>query len=200
MTTRFSHVKKLFFILAVSFVAEIALAQNTDGTSNSTVVAPKPDVQTHHYPDGRVVEYSKPRFLDIITKLPEGLIGSTKEAFTKDKILPWVVIGASTVYLYDQDAYILQDIQKQGREIGIGNDDNTKPIWTIGTQDIIRLPTDTGSFLYFLGDGWMHIGIAGGFYAYGEKYMDYRAQNTSFQLFHGMALSTFFSQLFSVNF
>lgn len=181
MLTRISLKQKFFFILVLGFVAQPTWSQ-------------KPDVQTYYYPDGRVVEYSKPQFLDIITRLPEGLVGSTKEVFTKDKILPWVVIGASTIYLYDQDPYILQDIQKQGRDLGLGNSDNTKPVWTIGTQDILRLPTDTGSFLYFLGDGWMHIGIAGGFYAYGEKHMDYRAQNTSYQLLHGMALSTFFNQ------
>lgn len=197
-TTSFSQIKKIFFILTLCLASESVFSQTTNAASSTTEVpaqvAEKPDVQTYTYPDGRVVEYSKPKFLEVVTRLPEALLGSTKEAFTKDKIVPWIVIGATTVYLYDQDPNILYDIQKQGRDSGIGNEDNTKPIISIGKQDILRLPTDTGSLLYFLGDGWMHFGIAGGFYYYGEKNLDYRAQNTSFQILHGMALSTFFSQ------
>lgn len=194
MPTTYFQIQKLVFILAFCLISQVTFAQTQDGTSNTTEVAAATDVQTYTYPDGRIVEYSKPRFLDVVTELPGAMWGSTKEAFTKDKLVPWLVIGASTYYLYDQDYYILQDIQKQGRDIGIGNSDNTKPIWTIGTQDIIRLPTDTGSFLYFLGDGWMHFGIAGGLYLYGDNKNDYRAQNTSLQIVHGMALSTIFNQ------
>lgn len=152
------------------------------------------NVQIYHLANGKTVSYSKPRFMDIITEIPSAAVGSTKEAFTKDKIVPWLAIAASTYYLYDQDPYILADIQKQGRDIGIGNADNTKAVYSIGTQDILRLPTDTGSLFYFLGDGWIHFGIAGGFYAYGSHKDDYRTQNTSFQIAHGMALSTLFNQ------
>lgn len=133
-------------------------------------------------------------YLKLITEIPATSLRGLDTAFSKKAIPWWAGILVSTAVLYHNDEVILRDWQQEGRNAGIGNEDNTRPILYIGDIDLIRLPTDTGSFLYFLGDGWMHFGIAGGFYFYGRNHNDTRAFNTGLRIAHGMAVSTMFSQ------
>ncbi len=133
-------------------------------------------------------------YLDLITEIPATSLRGLDTAFSKKAVPWWIGIIASTAVLYHNDEVILRDWQREGRNAGIGNGDNTRPILYIGDIDLLRLPTDTGSFLYFLGDGWMHFGMAGGFYFYGRNNNDNRALNTGLRIAHGMGVSTIFSQ------
>ena len=133
-------------------------------------------------------------YLKLITEIPATSLRGMDTAFSKKAVPWWAGIIASTAVLYHNDEVVLRDIQREGRNAGIGNEDNTRPILYVGDIDLIRLPTDTGSFLYFLGDGWMHFSIAGGFYFYGRNNNDSRAFNTGLRIAHGMAVSTIFSQ------
>ncbi|MCB0362332.1 MAG: phosphatase PAP2 family protein, partial [Bdellovibrionales bacterium] len=100
--------------------------------------------------------------------------------------------STALTYHYDQD--ILDGVQEFGREVGLGNEDNTKTVWRAGPYPLLRLPTDTGSSLYFFGDGWVHVGTAVGFLLTGYWGEFTRPWNTGLQLFHGMFVSTLFSQ------
>lgn len=123
---------------------------------------------------------------------------TTKEAlsisFSKDAIPWWGVILGSTGVLYQYDEELYSDFQRKGRAWGIGNEDNTKQVVTLGGQELVRLPSDTGSAMYFLGDGWMHAGIATGFATVGQFTKDTRAFNTGVMIAHGMVVSTVFNQ------
>lgn len=141
-----------------------------------------------------VQQETKIPFMDIFWKMPETSWNGIKMSFTKESIPWWVGITGSTLILVHNDEKILNDIQADGRNMGIGNEDNTRPIIYFGDIDIIRLPTDTGSFLYFLGDGWMHGGIAAGFALTGHLTDDNRAYNTGLRIMHGMMVSTIFNQ------
>ena len=132
---------------------------------------------------------------DVVTEIPATSLRGLDTAFSKKAIPWWAGILVSTAVLYHNDEVILRDWQLEGRNAGIGNEDNTRPILYIGDIDLLRLPTDTGSLLYFLGDGWTHAGMAAGFYFYGKNNSDARAYNTGLQIAHGMAVSTMFSQL-----
>lgn len=134
-------------------------------------------------------------FQDVFLKMPETSWNGLKLGFSKESIPWWVGIAGSTWILYNNDEVILRDVQADGRRMGIGNEDKTKAALSIGEIDIIRLPTDTGSWMYFLGDGWMHGGIALGFSATGYFTEDNRAYNTGLRIMHGMMVSTIFSQL-----
>lgn len=97
--------------------------------------------------------------------------------------------------LYNNDEVILENWQREGRAAGLGNTDKTKAVLSAGDIDLLRLPTDTASWMYFLGDGWMHFGISAGFLINGQFNDDVRAYNTGLRIAHGMATSTIFSQL-----
>ena len=133
--------------------------------------------------------------LSVITEIPTTSLDSLKVAFSKDSIPWWAGIIGSTLVLYNNDEVILENWQREGRAAGIGNKDNTKAVLSAGDIDLLRLPTDTGSWMYFLGDGWMHAGIAAGFFINGQFNDNVRAYNTGLRLVHGMATSTIFSQL-----
>lgn len=129
-------------------------------------------------------------FTSILATSKEGL----KTSFSKDALPYWGVILGSTALLYRYDEEIYAEMQKKGRDWRIGNQDNTKPVITFGGQELLRLPTDTGSAMYFLGDGWMHTGIALGFVGYGSIAENNKAFNTGLMIIHGMFVSTIFNQ------
>jgi len=130
-----------------------------------------------------------------VTKIPESSWTFLKESFSKESIGPWALIISSTTLLYAFDEEILLEVQRWGRQLNIGNTDKTKSFIQAGQMNIFRGPTDFGSTLYFLGDGWMHAGIGLGFIGIGEASNDPRALNTGIQIFHGMFVSTLFCQI-----
>lgn len=136
----------------------------------------------------------KLKFTQAFTEIPATSIKTLKRSFSKEAIPAWGAIIGSTGVLIYYDEEIYADLQKRGRDWGIGNEDNTTSAISFGGQELLRLPSDTGSFLYFLGDGWMHAGIAGGFMAVGQITENNYNFNTGVMLFHGMFVSTIFNQ------
>lgn len=135
------------------------------------------------------------RPLQVVTEIPESAIQTVEKSFSKNSIVPWAVIGGTSVGLYAADREMLDEAQRWGRSTGIGNSDNTKTVLSVGPYPIFRLPSDTGSALYFLGDGWTHFTIGGSFYLAGQFVSGNRANNSGLEIFHGMIVSTLFSQL-----
>ncbi len=131
----------------------------------------------------------------VITKIPETSMTALKMSFSKEAIWPWVGVIGSTALLYEYDPDILREVQKGGRDWGIGNEERTRTFIKVGQYDILRLPTDTGSAIYFFGDGWTHIGTAVGFFLVGHYQDRPRAYNTGVELFHAFTTSTIFSQI-----
>lgn len=139
--------------------------------------------------------FERPDYTEIITKSAGSLKYTFDNAFTKDNLDDWFYIFASTSILYQYDLDMVLEVQRWGRNAGLGNADRTKSMLKIGSINVFRGPTDLGSFLYFLGDGWVHIGMAFGLWGYGHNYENNRALVTGFQMLHGMAVSTIFNQI-----
>lgn len=135
----------------------------------------------------------KTPLFSVVTELPETAWDALKMSFSRESLPYWGLILGSTALLYHYDEDILRDIQYGGRKIGVGNQDNTHAAFDLGAWPV-RLPTDTGSALYFLGDGLTHFTIAGSLLGYGYFSDDSRPYNTGLQIFHGIAVSTIFSQ------
>lgn len=136
----------------------------------------------------------KLKFKQIITEVPTTGLRTLKKSFSRESLPYWGVIAASTGILYHYDEEIYADLSKRGRDWRIGNYDNTRSVVTISGHEIVRLPSDTGSFLYFLGDGWMHASIGGAFIGAGQIADNTHAFNTGLMLWHGMVVSTIFNQ------
>jgi hypothetical protein len=130
----------------------------------------------------------------VVTELPKSAKRSLKTAFSKESVGPWLWIGGTTAVTYKYDEEMLADAKRLGRKWDIPEDDKTESKLKLAGQDILRLPTDRGSALYFLGDGWMHTAVGGGFLATGKLTDSTRPINTGYEIFHGMFLSTIFNQ------
>jgi membrane-associated phospholipid phosphatase len=131
----------------------------------------------------------------VVLEIPTTSMDTLKTSFSKKSIPWWAGIVGSTLILLNNDEVILENWQREGRAAGLGNEDKTKAVLSAGEIDLLRLPTDTGSWMYFLGDGWMHFGISAGFLINGHTNDNVRAYNTGLRLIHGMTTSTIFSQL-----
>ena len=134
----------------------------------------------------------------VVTELPGTFWDFLTTSFAPDTLPWWGVIITSTAITWYYDEKMLLYAQKQGRDIGIGNDDNTETLYNIGKLKF-RFPTDTGSALYFLGDGWVHIGNALAMTGYGYFSDTALAYNTGLQIIHGLAISTIVTQSLKIS-
>lgn len=143
---------------------------------------------TRAYPigSGRSLEYSKPDFWKDIGSIPSDLGTFTKNSFSK-KNLPWLgAITASTLILIEYDQKIYNNTRRAGKKLSISADDKTKTFLKIKGVSVFRGPTDLGSAIYFLGDGWVPLGLCAGMLGYGWAADDWRAAHTGAQLTEGL--------------
>jgi hypothetical protein len=140
-------------------------------------------------------KYSKLPLFSTLTEIPQTALDSISYSFTKESLPYWAAIIGSTAVLYHYDADIYQGGKNDGQRWGLGNADNTKTVLSGFGFDLVRLPSDTASCLYFLGDGWTHTIISLSFFADGYFTDNPRPYNTGLEIIHGMITSTLLSQV-----
>lgn len=131
----------------------------------------------------------------VITEIPDTSWDFLKSSFASGTLPGWALLVSTSVLTYHYDADIYEGTQKTGRRWGLANQDKTRTVLRSGPYDLLRLPSDANSAMYFLGDGWLHMGTAAAMFATGYFGDHVRPYNTSLQLFHGMTVSTGFSQI-----
>ena len=136
-----------------------------------------------------------PPYWRIWTKIPQSSQKALYQSFHRKSLPYWAWILGSSSMLYVYDPPILREAQRLGRKSGLGNKDNTEAYFKVGDVPLFRGPTDIGSFMYFLGDGWFHVFIGVSFLWRGRLVNSPRAMNTGWALFHGMVTSTLFNQI-----
>jgi hypothetical protein len=114
------------------------------------------------YGDGR------PGVFDWIARVPGDFRDYGKTGFRKDRVPAWIFITASTLVLLPMDQYLVRKAHNLGSHLGITHTAYQKNILTFrvpGTKSDVGFegPFDSGSALYFLGDGWTDVIIASGF-------------------------------------
>ncbi|MBF0205311.1 MAG: phosphatase PAP2 family protein [Oligoflexia bacterium] len=147
-------------------------------------------------------EFSRPKTFDFITNVPSTMIDAWKISFNSkpETLWAWGAVASSTLLLYIYDEKILNGCQRLGRNLHLGNDDHTETIISLNDNNIFRGPTDIGSTLYFLGDGWMHSFIGAGFLVSGAFANNNRALQTGSQIFNGLISATIPNQLLKRSF
>jgi membrane-associated phospholipid phosphatase len=131
-------------------------------------------------------EYQRPGTFDFILNVPNSFSSFSSNIFKNGNTLKNLLIGLSTALFIVVDQPVYDQISKWGRKWEIGNRDNTKTLIKIGKFPIFRGPTDLGSALYFIGDGWAHLGIITSFLTTGLINNDNRALQTASQIAQGM--------------
>lgn len=136
--------------------------------------------------EGNNYLYKKPGTFDFILKSPQSFSEFGKNMFNQEYTVPNILIGATTALFIVYDQPIYDNFAKWGRDWGIGNGDNTKTFISIGGYPLFRGPTDWGSAMYFIGDGWTHLGLGLSFLTAGLLNNDNRALQTASQIVQGM--------------
>jgi len=145
--------------------------------------------------DGSTLTYAKPGLWRTIGSGPSDWGTFVKESFSKDN-LPWLAfLAASTFVLVEHDEKLYDHTKRLGRKLRISSKDNTKTYLKINGISVFRGPSDAGSAMYFLGDGWVNIGLFGYFETYGWLKKDWRAAQTGHQLAEGLLVTGFTTQI-----
>lgn len=141
--------------------------------------------RTYTLQDGALT-YSKPAFWRTIGSAPSDMGRFAAESLKKEN-LPWLAaIGASTLLLIEYDQKLYKSAGRTGKALNISSEDRTKTYIKLGGVPLLRGPGDLGSALYFIGDGWVNIGLFGYFKARGWSKDDWRASQTGNQLAEGL--------------
>lgn len=147
--------------------------------------------------NGEKFQYTTPTPFQFATTLPSNGLQFLKSSFsfTHDNLVGWGAIILSSALLIHYDQQVTDGVQKFGRKIGIGNAENTKPTLKIGGAYLLRRPSDLGSAMYFIGDGWITLGFTGAFMGTGLITHDERTLTVGHELLQGIFLTGITTQL-----
>lgn len=150
-----------------------------------TLFAGFEDRQIFEY-KGTVYEYSRPRLPDPFKRIVPDYLEYAGLFTQKNSLITYSLVAVSTAVLIIYDQELIDEAKDLGRDLNINSKDMTQSFITIGGIPVFRGPTDLGSSLYFLGDGWLHGSIMTGFLTYGLIKDDNRALQTASQLVEGL--------------
>ncbi len=147
--------------------------------------------------NGESFDYKTPSSFQFITTFPKNSAQFLKNSFsfTPDNLKAWGAIIVSSAIMIHYDQQITDNVQRFGRKIGIGNAENTKATLRVGGSALLRRPSDPGSLMYFMGDGWITLGFAGSFLTAGHFGQDPRAQTVGQELLQGILLTAITTQI-----
>ena len=128
--------------------------------------------------------------------LPNDLKEYSKIVFNKNYLKEFTQLTLITGLLIYYDVELIQKTRKLNEQLNL-NISYTDEMQVIAEpfEPPIRVPSDLGSALYFIGDGWTHFGLSMSFYLKGKLSSDNRALQTSSQILQGMASAGFVTQV-----
>ena len=130
--------------------------------------------------------YSRPKSFQFARNVPSDIYQLGKTAFSKRNLPKLGAILAGSALLVAVDQPITDAAQQFGRYINLNPARESKTLiaFKIGSFHLnaLEIPDNLNSSLYYLGEGWASILIAGGFYSYGLAANDYRALQTTSQI------------------
>lgn len=143
--------------------------------------------------------FYKTRPFGFLGYVPRNLVDFCKVSTRKKNLVTVGGVAVSTAILIAFDQQILDATQQFGRYINLDSERKFKTVISINPGGfhvpVLDLPQNLNSTLYFMGEGWPSVLIAGGLWGYGSIAKDYRALQTSSQLaemFLTLAITTQF--------
>lgn len=137
--------------------------------------------------------YEKPAPLAFIKHFPGNLQRYVQITFQRSNLMDFAAMSALTALMVAADQPMLDETQRFGRRIGLtGNNKMKRAFYVFGLP--IEVPRDADTWMYFIGDGLTHTGIAAAFLSYGLIAGNNRALQTASQLAEGMIATGFSTQ------
>ncbi|MDQ6829342.1 MAG: phosphatase PAP2 family protein [Gemmatimonadota bacterium] len=169
--------------LALVWQLAVALAGTPKGTPAPSPGAPSDSVPERRYAveRGTVLIYRGPRLSNLVSGVPATLAATVRSTVQREHLLTVGGVVASSVILIAYDQQLLDETRRFSARIHLSQAHPSIDI-RAGPIKVIAIPKTISSGLYFLGDGWTDILLAGGFGAYGTLRHDWRAQSTATQI------------------
>ena len=141
-------------------------------------------------------KYQKPKRFSYLKMFPNDLKEYSTIVFNKNYLKEFTQLTLITGLLIYYDVELIQKTRKLNEQLNL-NISYTDEMQVIAEpfEQPIRVPSDLGSALYFIGDGWTHLGISMSFYLTGKIKNDNRALQTSTQILQGMSSAGFLTQV-----
>ncbi len=142
--------------------------------------------QVFNTESGGSMLYFRPKPFQFAKNVPSDIYLMGKSAFSKKNLpkLGAILAGSALLVLVDQP--ITDATQQFGRYINLDPSRKSKTLiqFNIGSFHVnaMEIPDNANSTIYYLGEGWASMLIAGGFYSYGLVANDYRALQTTSQI------------------
>lgn len=147
----------------------------------------------------RSMLFYRPKPFRFAKNVPLDIYQLGKTSFSKRNLPKLGAILAGTAILVVLDQPIIDAAQQFGRYINLDPAKKSKTVIAMNFGSfhvsVLDLPQNINSAIYFMGEGWPSILIAGGFYGYGLVANDYRALQTTSQMtemFFTLAITTQF--------
>lgn len=134
--------------------------------------------------------YPKPRWAEMLTRVPEDILTSTKNFVTGTNLNYFIGATLSTVALIPTDQYLIDQSRSLGNQIGLSPDNKYGKLGFLKNK-----PENIGATFYLIGNGTTIILLSAGFITYGIIKNNYRAQATASGLMESLLVSGVFPQL-----
>jgi len=197
--------RKFKLIILFSFLISSSLFLKAESKKDTLVYRPWRD--TVRIQKAQLVDldkdnsalYFRPKPFQFAKNVPSDIYLLGKTAFSKKNLPKFGAILAGTALLVAIDQPITNAAQQFGRYINLDPTRSSKTVIAVKlggfNVDVLDLPQNLNSAIYFIGEGWPSILLASGFYSYGLIANDYRALQTTSQLtemFFTLAFTTQF--------
>ncbi len=187
--------RALCVALVVALSARVVAAQS--GGTGSTHAPPslrQPDVQWYDLGEHGSFGYSRPKFLQSIRNAPRTIAGTAISSASRERLTEWALVIGSTAATIAADEWLLKKSRALAHAVDLPRNHPSINV-RVGPLKILPIPTTIGSALYFLGDGAVSLGVAGGFFVYGATQKDNRAFRTASQITESLLAAGTFTQI-----
>ncbi|MFN8573556.1 MAG: phosphatase PAP2 family protein [Gemmatimonadaceae bacterium] len=175
-------------------IASLAGAQPASGTSVATADTAPGRLQWYDLGVYGRFGYTQPGVLQSVRNAPRTIGRTVMQAVQRDQLDSWAVVMASTAATIAADEWLLDRTRLLARHVGLPPNHPSVNV-RLGGLKLVPVPTTIGSAIYFLGDGAVSLGVAGGFLAVGAWTDDHRATRTASQITESLLAAGTFTQI-----
>lgn len=112
--------------------------------------------------DSTLALYYAPKWHDFVTNMPGDFVQSGKMLFSKKSIVPVSIVVGTTALLYAFDKPLIDGVQSLSRKMNLSPESRFESFIKIGDVDIMQVPGNANTAMYFIGEGWTSILLVGG--------------------------------------
>ena len=131
----------------------------------------------------------------IVRNLPGDFMDFGRRTFSMDNMPMLAGLTASTALLIALDGPLYEKTMELGDRMGVAQVERKSTIvrmhMPVINRDVglLAVPNSMGTAMYFIGDGWLHFGVIGGFLGYGLAAPSNRALKTAADLLETLTLN-----------